>query len=465
MPAFPTGPDIQSIPDNPTIDNVSINAAVTAPSAALQQLIQAYQKGTVSYEQMMDVFNSASKRPEQAQVANENIQASKARQSLIPAQTNLAANKISADNSLIQPATTAKLGEIGNITALQPGQLALAKGENQKAIGSVNNDIALQPGQLDLAKAGQGAAIPEAQFAAAEVKQDPTGSLTETRKNFQALHLGNILRNGDGTPDYEGMGAANERLAQLRMGQVILPTQKEILDQLAKRSPEDAAKAYDAKGNLRPTAELAKILAESKPAMTPADTQSGTATVLGSESGLASITKARELLKDNPDVVGPRWDQGSLPGRVGAQLLAMKGNKDAAKKYDAQKQLQVTLAGGILDSIRSLRGLGAIRNTEIVQIEQKQPTMDSSAAQWNAWLTQSEDLLERARRAEKLALPTSVSSAIAGGARILQPAPGQNEAAVKAAQLPTVNSQADKDALQIGTKFQLPDGTVAVKLR
>lgn len=423
------GGGTQQIPDS-GIDNQAITAYNTTP--ALEELRQAVQKGLVSAEQMQQLFNNSVQQPAKIQQANEEIQASKARTSLIPAQTDLAASKISAENALIQPRTQAELGDI-------------------------NSKIELQPGNLQIAKAGQSGAIPEAEFASNEAKQDPTGSLTETRKNFQALHLGGLMRNPDGTPDYEGMAAANERLAQLRMGQIILPTQSEIVKQMADRSPEDQAKMYDPQtGALKPTAELAKVLANSKPKLNAAEVQSGTSAVIGADAGLANIERARGILKEDPGAVGPKYNQGSKIGTLGAQALAMAGNDKATKRFDNQKNLNVTLAQGILDSIRSLRGTGAIRNTEIAAIERGQPQPDSSVQQWTTWLNQSEDLLQRAQRAQKLSLPSPVNQAITPRT----PAAIQDEPPAPAIQskeetsgAKTVTTQADYEALPVGSTY------------
>jgi len=418
MPLTPGGGTLQ-IPENQVVDNAAIQAINTTP--ALQRLQDAFSKGLVTAGQMQQLFSNAAEQPKKNQLNNEEIQASKARQTLIPAQTELAGNKLGVENSLIQPRGQAELGA------------------------------------LDITKAGQGGVLPETEFTASEAKKDPTGSLQEIRKNFQALHLGNILRLPNNTPDYEAMGAANERLSQLRMGQIILPTQKEILDQLKERSPEDAAQAYDAKGNLKSTAELADILKNSKPKLSAAEVQSGTSAVIGADAGLANIERARGILKADPESVGPKWSQGSKIGQLGAQGLAMIGNEKATKRFDNQKNLNVTLAQGILDSIRSLRGTGAIRNTEIAAIERGQPQPDSSVSQWTNWLNQSEDLLQRAQRAQKLGLGPQTKAAIAPNAAAIhdEPAAGPIEApaATATANLKTVTSQADYDAIPVGGSY------------
>jgi len=419
VPLTPGGGALQ-IPENSTVDNAAIQAINTTP--ALQQLHEAFQKGLVTAAQMQQLFSTAAEQPKKNQLNNEEIQASKARASLIPAQTELTANKLNVENSLIQPRANVERGALG------------------------------------ITEAGQGGILPETEFTASEAKQDPTGSLQETRKNFQALHLGNILRQPDGTPDYEAMGAANERLAQLRMGQIILPTQKEILDQLKERSPEDSAQAYDAQGNLKPTAELAKILANSKPKLNAAEVQSSTSAVIGADAGLSNIERARGILKSDPNAVGPKWTQGSKVGSLLAQGKALIGNEAATKRFDNQKNLNVTLAQGILDSIRSLRGTGAIRNTEIQAIERGQPQPDSSVSQWTNWLNQSENLLQRAQRAQKLGLGPQTNAAIqptihdepaAGPIEPNAPAP----VTAPAGNLKTVSTQEDYDAIPVGGSY------------
>lgn len=437
MPLTPSGSEIQQIPDSGVVDNAAITQMNT--SAALEDLRQAYRQGLVTSEQLTQLFT-----PAKLQQSNEEIQSSKARTSLLPAQTALAQNKIAADNALIQPRMQAELGDI-------------------------NSKIELQPGNLQIAKAGQSGAIPEAEFSAGEMKTDPTGSLTETRKNFQALHLGGLMRTSTGEPDYEGMAAANNRLAMLRTGSIILPTQQAALDELKKRSPEDYAKAFNTDGSIKTAPELAQILANSKPAMNPAETQSASSAVIGADTGLKNIQQARGILAKDPGSVGPGFKQGSAPGQAIAKYGAMFGVGNSTERFDNQKRLNTVLSQGILESIRSLRGTGAIRNTEIEQIEKGQPQPDSSISQWTNWLQQSQDLLERAQRAQKLALPTNVNQAIQpqsnsitnrlqNGETIQQPTAGANAAAG----LPKVMSQSDYDALKPGERYTF-NGEVRVK--
>ena len=410
---------------NPGISPLDIQP-YTDTTPALAALQVAFQKGLVSQEQLMSVFDRSRERVVRGTTAQEDIAASKARQELLPGQTAL-------------------------IKAKTQGELGLLPSEITARQGALTSQIALQPGATDIAKAGQGAALPEAKLLEVESKTDPTGGHTQARKLYQQYNGGVVLKDANGNPDYEGMATSNQRMLQRMIGMQILPQQKEILDTLKSYGPAALSQAYNADGTVKSTGELKDVLAKAKPDLKPAELQAEGGALLGLEKGLDSVKAAQDILVKDPDAVGPKYNQGSYVGEKVAQGGALLGNAAATARFDAQKRLKAELALGIMDAIRSLKGTGAIRNTELVQIEKGQPTLDSTKSQWDAWLKQSQEVMERAYAMQKEALP-------GGPAQLLAPPGGSLTPGSAAPSAPAAATQPDVTAaeyqkLNVGDKY------------
>lgn len=470
------GGGTQVIPDNSTVDSAAIQAINTTP--ALEELRNAYSKGLINAKQMQDLFEGAVQTPGKIQVANENIQASRARQSLIPAQTDLAANKIAAENSLIQPKAKQELGDINNAIALQPSQL-------ESNLGDLAIKNSTFPERQATAQNAAKAGAAEASFQSNEIQKDPTGTNTAARQMYTQLFPGQKMpTTPTGEIDYEEMG---HRMAPFLQMRVMYSTEagKAALKAVDEKKRWDLL--YDPKtGAPRPVDQVLKDAAAAPMAPSSEQQVEAAKQLPAANVALANIRDAKLLLKDPDTKVGSDLLHGGAEGMLykAGSLVGI-----GTKTYQNQQKLEANLATGIQSQIRNLAGTGnRVMKAELDVFKETQPKLSWDKAAWEDWLNKSEFLIHSSIALNSARTPAEWSKAVTnyesqasgfnwnGGSTALHdeppagpiPAPGEkpvtlDKAGTNESNIPRILSQADYDSLKPGMQYLDSAGTLATK--
>lgn len=95
--------------------------------------------------------------------------------------------------------------------------------------------------------------------------------------------------------------------------------------------------------------------------------------------GLAEVTKLREMLKDNPDLVGLRGtDLGAVANQVGSWF----GGED----YGKQRELEMFITTRAMELAKNLKG--NLSDKDVKFLKDTQPKLSDPPEVWDRWLSQ-----------------------------------------------------------------------------
>jgi hypothetical protein len=331
-------------------------------------------------------------------------------------------------------------------------------------IGDLNNHIALQPGALDIAKkkvalegTGLDAQQPGAEFLADEAKQDPSGGRTKSRLLYESM-FGAPVKKDDGTVDYDSMDELNQKIgaAKLRalMMQANSPLAKELFDELGKRNRFDLA--FNPDGTFRSPADVAKDLKTVPTLLTPEQSRKAAQDYGILNTGLQKLQELRELINDpSHEVVGPRMGQGDIIGTNFARMQAWLGGDQS--KLASQQKVRQAIAQQLGDMMKSFSNIRNVQ--EFKTLGGRIPDLTNPKENWNQYLDEAMKLTHSTMDTIKSELPQGVSVPEPVAPKTANATPPAEDIS----KLPLVNSQADYNALQSGTRFRNARGDVGVK--
>lgn len=353
-----------------------------------------------------------------------------------------------ADSSLVQKQSQVKSAGLDSDLQTIPAQTAVN-------LGDIQAKKTLQPGTLAMALQGQNTAIPQNQFLANEVNQDPSGGLTKSRQMYETI-FGAPAKKDDGSVDYDAMQTMNHQVASARLRAMMLnansPLTKDMFDLLKAKNRVDLA--FNPDGSIRQPADIAKDIQNLPTPLTPEEIQKARQDYISLNEGKDMLNKLRTGVNDpTHDIVGSKAFQGRAPGQLLASGLASLGFND--DKYQKQQDVQRTANGALMDKMKTFSGM-RWNQKEFGVLRDTMPNLATSKDEWNKYIDRASGVLDQSMNLIKNSIPQGLDLPDSSSAK---PAPAAPAAAANAS-LPVVNSQQAYDALPSGAQFK--DGTGAV---